>query len=446
MEEKIQNLLSENKATDVTEINLDGCSGPFKFHCLQQFSNLEYLSLKNSSISSLRGFPKLPNLQKLDLSNNKLSSTIFFLHGCPQMTHLNLSNNKIKDISALKTLGKLKNLQSLLLVNCEIAHTPEYRKRIFHMIKNLKDLDGEDKTMEDAVLSLFGKESEQKNDSVNGSNPKKGKKRKMKSTDSPQKKSKFLLPQKNALMQLNELKPGLKYVVESISGPAHNPNFVVSVEVNGYNYKGHGNSKQLAKHAAAQLALASFVQYSDTPKAIIALNQSVEAIDFTTDVRNEAFSFNEPEQHKNGSDIQLIEPSLKNSIPKKLTEAAKKNPVMLLNEIHPGLDYKLIEENSSIPSQRFCMSVEIDGVTYEGTGPNKKQAKASAARSVLSNLYKVSYNMQGLSQSIPNSFDAELYNFPQAVADTVSKLLLSTFKEIMTGNAEHAKWKIIASY
>ncbi|GIX72193.1 double-stranded RNA-specific editase 1 [Caerostris extrusa] len=149
-------------------------------------------------------------------------------------------------------------------------------------------------------------------------------------------------------MQLNELETKFKTTCCELNfSPAHNPNFVVSVEVNGYNHKGHGNLKQLAKQ------------------------------------------------------------------------------MLLLTILYVGGD-----RWSNILR---CSRSKI-----------RSEAKASAARSVLSNLYKVSYNMQGLSQSIPNSFDAELYNFPQAVADTVSKLLLSTFKEIMTGNAEHAKWKIIA--
>ncbi|CAL1276017.1 unnamed protein product [Larinioides sclopetarius] len=446
MDEKIQTILQGRYPEDITEVNLDDCAGPPKLPLLQQFRNVEHLSLKNCSITNLKGFPKLSNLKKLDLSSNKITSTIFFLNGCPQLTHLNLSNNKIKDIIALKTLGKLKNLQSLLLVNCEITKIPEYRKKVFHIVKSLKDLDGEDKTVEDAEEPKMD-ESNFGNDPLNGSSQKKPKKRKSKGGDPPHKKMKAMLPQKNALMQLNELKPGLKYIVESVSGPAHNPQFVVSVEVNGNKYIGHGNSKQLAKHAAAQMALASFVQFRNTPEALTAINNPVVPMDFTSDVKNDEFSF-KPEPHKNGSDLQLKEDTTGNTISKNslkiLSEAAKKNPVMLLNEIHPGLEYKLVEENSSVPSQRFRMIVEVDGVVYEGTGPNKKQAKASAARSVMSNLYNVSYNTYGLSLLTPDSANAELFNFPQNVADKISKSLLNTFNDVMSGNAEHAKWKIIA--
>jgi len=38
---------------------------------------------------------------------------------------------------------------------------------------------------------------------------------------------------KNALQQLNELKPGLEYRVVSQTGPSHRPVFVVHVQVSG---------------------------------------------------------------------------------------------------------------------------------------------------------------------------------------------------------------------
>ena len=39
-------------------------------------------------------------------------------------------------------------------------------------------------------------------------------------------------PSKNALMKLNELKPGLEYRIVSQTGPGHQPTFTVRVQVN----------------------------------------------------------------------------------------------------------------------------------------------------------------------------------------------------------------------
>nr|2L3C_A Chain A, Double-stranded RNA-specific editase 1 [Rattus norvegicus] len=66
---------------------------------------------------------------------------------------------------------------------------------------------------------------------------------------------------KNALMQLNEIKPGLQYMLLSQTGPVHAPLFVMSVEVNGQVFEGSGPTKKKAKLHAAEKALRSFVQF-----------------------------------------------------------------------------------------------------------------------------------------------------------------------------------------
>jgi len=65
------------------------------------------------------------------------------------------------------------------------------------------------------------------------------------------------LQPKTAVMCLNELVAGLKYDVETLASVG---NFAASVEVNGSVYRGYGSSKTLAKQAAAEAALVSFVK------------------------------------------------------------------------------------------------------------------------------------------------------------------------------------------
>ena len=55
--------------------------------------NLESLSLINVGLTSLKGFPKLPNLKRLELSDNRISSGLNLLHGSSKLTHINLSGN-----------------------------------------------------------------------------------------------------------------------------------------------------------------------------------------------------------------------------------------------------------------------------------------------------------------------------------------------------------------
>ena len=54
---------------------------------------------------------------------------------------------------------------------------------------------------------------------------------------------------------------------------------------------------------------------------------------------------------------------------KKLKLNTDKNPVMLLNELKPGLKYEIGECGGDSPAtKRFVISVVIDGQTFEGSG------------------------------------------------------------------------------
>ena len=50
---------------------------------------------------------------------------------------------------------------------------------------------------------------------------------------------------KNALMQLNEMRPGLEYTVVSQSGPVHAPMFTMSVTVDGQVFQVGYKSKSI---------------------------------------------------------------------------------------------------------------------------------------------------------------------------------------------------------
>lgn len=73
----------------------------------EEFCNLNNLSLINVGLTSLKGFPKLPNLRRLELSDNRISGGLNLLHGSPKLTHLNLSGNKLKDLESIEPLVSL---------------------------------------------------------------------------------------------------------------------------------------------------------------------------------------------------------------------------------------------------------------------------------------------------------------------------------------------------
>lgn len=63
------------------------------------------------------------------------------------------------------------------------------------------------------------------------------------------------LNNKHPCMALNEIRPGLEYLVLSEKGPPHDRQYVMSVMIDGEVFNGSGRSKKEAKHNAAISAL-----------------------------------------------------------------------------------------------------------------------------------------------------------------------------------------------
>uniref|UniRef100_A0AAJ7SK54 Spermatid perinuclear RNA-binding protein-like n=1 Tax=Petromyzon marinus TaxID=7757 RepID=A0AAJ7SK54_PETMA len=60
---------------------------------------------------------------------------------------------------------------------------------------------------------------------------------------------------------------------------------------------------------------------------------------------------------------------------------------MELNEKRRGLKYQLLGEAGTGYDKKFTMQVEVDGQAFQGSGPNKKVAKAQAALTALDALF-----------------------------------------------------------
>ncbi|XP_013394719.1 double-stranded RNA-specific editase 1 isoform X2 [Lingula anatina] len=268
-----------------------------------------------------------------------------------------------------------------------------------------------------------------------------GKKKKRKKTSGPP------LP-KNALMQLNEIKPGLQYKVMSQSGPVHAPTFIISVEVNGQAFEGVGNTKKRAKLNAAEKALRSFVQFPNASEAMQAMGkQMVTNADFTSDAAENADlifnSFESNQQHgdnQNGNGTQValnidgaMHPapaSLNGSgLPKPIPpQPSGKNPVMILNEQRPGLKYEFVSEMGESHAKSFTMEVTVDGETFQGSGRNKKVAKAHAAQAALSKIFNLEISQAPALQPVvgPNFSGTA----PAILADLVVGAVHEKFAEL----------------
>ncbi|XP_018790519.1 PREDICTED: acidic leucine-rich nuclear phosphoprotein 32 family member A isoform X1 [Bactrocera latifrons] len=145
----------------ITDLNLDNCRSTSIVGLTDEYTALESLSLINVGLTTLKGFPKLPNLKKLELSDNRISNGLNYLTTSPKLQYLNLSGNKIKDLETLKPLEEFKQLAVLDLFNNEATQIDNYREKIFEMLKSLKFLDGFDANDVEAP-------SEDDDDEVNG--------------------------------------------------------------------------------------------------------------------------------------------------------------------------------------------------------------------------------------------------------------------------------------
>jgi len=144
MEKRIE-LERRGKSPDqIEELNLDNARATQIEGLTDEYVNLEALSLINVGLTTLKGFPKLPKLKRLELSDNRISNGLGALKDCPLLSHLNLSNDKIKDLEAIEPLKSFDQLTHLDLFNNDICNLDDYRTKVFKLLPNLKYLDDTD--------------------------------------------------------------------------------------------------------------------------------------------------------------------------------------------------------------------------------------------------------------------------------------------------------------
>lgn len=233
---------------------------------------------------------------------------------------------------------------------------------------------------------------------------------------------------KNALMQLNEIKPGLQYKLMSQTGPVHAPVFIMMIEVNGQLFEGSGPTKKKAKLNAAEKALRSFVQFPNASEAHLAMGRTLTVnADFTSDQADfPDMLFNGFETPAPMDDPFYLSLSSNGTLPSinkyplpvtlnknkmapltpplALTApptGSGKNAVMILNELRPGLKYEFVAESGESHAKNFVMSVTVDTQIFQGSGRNKKLAKARAAQAALSGLFNMQLDQTPSRQPIP---------------------------------------------
>ncbi|XP_012257982.2 interleukin enhancer-binding factor 3-like [Athalia rosae] len=245
------------------------------------------------------------------------------------------------------------------------------------------------------------------------------------------------LQPKNAIMVLNEMKTGVQFTFPESQAAMPNSLFVVHAEIDGKTYVGQGLSKPLARQNAAENALKCLLLEKMTTASSKAridaeldgqsaiqedLSQSVSAKEEgseVTAVPSSEQASDEPDEvpwsslasfalyklflewQNQGTVVPVPRPGVSPGRAKKEPKAPIQkdlppnainiHPVMLLNQMKPGLAYVEVNRVGNPPNTMFTLAVEIDGIDYNGTAKNKKDAKKMAAKTALTALYGLVY-------------------------------------------------------
>ncbi|XP_018792392.1 PREDICTED: double-stranded RNA-specific editase Adar isoform X4 [Bactrocera latifrons] len=236
------------------------------------------------------------------------------------------------------------------------------------------------------------------------------------------------IPQpKNTVAMLNELRHGLVYKLESQTGPVHAPLFTISVEVDGQKYMGQGRSKKIARIEAAATALRSFIQFKDG--AVLTPLKPTCNLDFTSD-----------EHLENDVNKSAITVDGQKKVP-------DKGPVMLLYELFNDVHFDCSTVDGAQNNCRFKMTVTVNNSKFDGTGPSKKLAKNAAAKAALASLCNISYSpMMHPQKNVPLPIDDKTSSMelPQIHADTIGRLVLEKFMEVIKGQESYSRRKVLA--
>lgn len=111
----------------------------------KQKDALLFLSLNDCSLNTLENFPDLPNLIRLELTDNKISGgELTKIAKLKDLQSLSLGGNPIEQYKDLEVLGGLDNLVQLDLFGCPISEKPDYREKVFKLFSKLQILDNQD--------------------------------------------------------------------------------------------------------------------------------------------------------------------------------------------------------------------------------------------------------------------------------------------------------------
>jgi len=123
-------------------------------------------------------------------------------------------------------------------------------------------------------------------------------------------------------------------------------------------------------------------------------------------------------------------------------ELEGKNPVSILNELYPGIQYQLVSTSGPSHAPQFVIKASLNDMSFEGSGKSKKDAKLNASKALLVHLHKVGFDpMTGDMMSTQKNNDevAEGHTF----ADQIGQLVTAKYQALF-GTTTYAKRRVMS--
>ena len=103
-------------------------------------ADVKFLTIWGQQLTDISIIERMPNLEEVTLSVNKITSLKPF-QGCTKLKELLLRNNQISDFIELTYLSGLENLRTLWLSDNPIAKEENYRSRVLQILPQLQKID-----------------------------------------------------------------------------------------------------------------------------------------------------------------------------------------------------------------------------------------------------------------------------------------------------------------
>jgi len=107
----------------------------------EKFSQIKQFYFNDCKLSSLERLPNFPHVIKIEMCSNKIKIGLASFARYPMLSALKLRSNRIDSFEELEALNAVKLLTELDLVGNPIVQRDDYRKQVYHTIKNLQILD-----------------------------------------------------------------------------------------------------------------------------------------------------------------------------------------------------------------------------------------------------------------------------------------------------------------